>query len=332
MNRTSCFAREEKMMKKHNILSCIADFDTIMIAGHIRPDGDCVGSCMGIYHYIKALYPEKRTDVRLEEVPDSYKIIPDSDIIRTDYEDDISYDLFISVDVSDLHRLGRALPYFQSAGHTICIDHHISNPGFADENHIEPDASSAAEVLALLMEEEYINEKAAYALYLGMICDSGVFKYDSTSRRTMDAAGMLMEKGIPFTQIINEAFYEKSFVQNQILGRCLMDSVLTEDGKIISCILRRSTMESYGAGNSDLEGIVSQMLLTRGTEVSIFASENPEGSYKFSLRSASLVDVSRIATVFGGGGHIRAAGCTAEGDPREICARMQALVREQLHV
>ena len=324
--------REGKRMKKNNILSAIEKADSIMIAGHIRPDGDCVGSCMGTYHYIRNRYPEKKVQVRLEEVPDSYRCIPDSDVICTEYPEEASCDLFIAVDVSDKNRLGKALPYFEQAGHTICIDHHISNEGFADENHIEPDASSAAEVLACLMDEEDINEKAAYALYLGMICDSGVFKYDSTSRRTMDTAGMLMEKGIPFTQIINEAFYEKTYLQNRLLGKCLMDSVLSEDGAIITCMLPRSVMEEWGAANSDLEGIVSQMLLTKGTKASIFASENSDGSWKFSLRSGSDVDVSAVAAAFGGGGHIRAAGCTVKANAEAACRKMHYMIREQIHV
>jgi phosphoesterase RecJ-like protein len=148
----------------------------------------------------------------------------------------------------------------------------------------------------------------------------------------MDTAGMLMEKGIPFTQIINEAFYEKTYLQNRLLGKCLMDSVLSEDGAIITCMLPRSVMEEWGAANSDLEGIVSQMLLTKGTKASIFASENSDGSWKFSLRSGSDVDVSAVAAAFGGGGHIRAAGCTVKANAEAACRKMHYMIREQIHV
>ena len=323
--------REGKRMKKNNILSCIENAESTMIAGHVRPDGDCVGSCMGLYHYIRDLYPDKKIDVRLEEVPESYRMIPDSDIINTEYTQEAVYELFIAVDVSDLPRLGKALPYFHSAGHRICIDHHISNEGFADENHIESEASSAAEVLAVLMDEDKISYNTAYALYLGMICDSGVFKYDSTSRRTMDTAGMLMEKGIPFTKIINEAFYEKTLLQHRLLGKCLTEAALTQDGTIISCLISRSVLDEWGAGNSDLEGIVSQMLLTRGTKASVFGSENSDGSWKFSLRGGSEVDVARVAAAFGGGGHIRAAGCTVKGDYKAALRKMHYMIQEQLH-
>ena len=318
-------------MKKNNILSCIDKARSIMIAGHVRPDGDCIGSCMGLFHYIRDQYPDKKLDVRLEEVPESYRSIPECDIIDTEYAEEVIYDLFIAVDVSEVNRLGKALPYFHSALHKICIDHHISNEGFADENHIEPDASSAAEVLAMLMDEDAISYNAAYALYLGMICDSGVFKYDSTSRRTMDAAGMLMEKGIPFTQIINEAFYEKSFLQQRLLGRCLTNAVLTEDGAIISCLLPRTVMDEWGAANSDLEGIVSQMLLTRDTKASIFGSENSDGTWKFSMRAGSEVDVAKVAAEFGGGGHVRAAGCTVKSNHEAALRKMHYMIREQLH-
>ena len=183
-------------MKKNNILSCIEKAGSIMIAGHVRPDEDCVGSCMGLFHYIKDMYPDKKLDVRLEEVPESYRIIPGCDAIDTEYAEEVIYDLFIAVDVSEVNRLGKALPYFQAASYKICIDHHISNSSFADVNYIDPDASSTCELLCRLMGEEKITKEIAECLYTGMVHDTGVFQYTCTSRETMNLGGMLMEKGI----------------------------------------------------------------------------------------------------------------------------------------
>ena len=135
----------------NNILSCLEGAKTVMIAGHTRPDGDCVGACMGLWHYIRDNYPYIQADVRLEPVPDSYKVIKGVEQIISDYEDDRTYDLFIALDASDKERLAGAKKYFDTAEHTICIDHHISNPGFADENLVLPNASSTCEVLTGLM-------------------------------------------------------------------------------------------------------------------------------------------------------------------------------------
>ena len=113
----------------NNILSCLEGVRTVIIAGHTRPDGDCVGACMGLWHYLRDNYPEIEADVRLEPVPESYKVIAGVEQIIGSYEDDKVYDLFIALDASDKGRLAGAQKYFDTAKHRICIDHHISNPG-----------------------------------------------------------------------------------------------------------------------------------------------------------------------------------------------------------
>ncbi|MFQ9388355.1 MAG: DHH family phosphoesterase [Coprococcus sp.] len=168
----------------NNILSCLEGAKTVMIAGHTRPDGDCVGACMGLWHYIRDNYPYIQADVRLEPVPDSYKVIAGVEQIISDYEDDRTYDLFIALDASDKERLAGAKKYFDTAEHTICIDHHISNPGYADENLIAAGCQlylrSADRADGIWTAISY---DAAVALYIGIICDTGVFKYSCTSHR-----------------------------------------------------------------------------------------------------------------------------------------------------
>lgn len=316
----------------NNILSCLEGVHTVMIAGHTRPDGDCVGACMGLWHYIRNRYPQIEADVRLEPIPDSYKVIAGSDQIISTYEDDKVYDLFIALDASDKERLAKAQKYFDTARQRICIDHHISNQGFADENLILPNASSTCEVLTGLMEMEDITYDAAVALYIGIICDTGVFKYSSTSHQTMDMAGRLMEKGIPYSDLIDDVFYRKSFKQNKILGFALGKAQLVLDGKMVMCILERTDMDRFDAGHGDLEGIIDQLRLTKGIEVALLASaaDDETEKYKFSLRSNHYVDVAAVAGQFGGGGHIRAAGFSASGDIYEIYATVEDLIKEQL--
>ena len=166
----------------NNILSCLEGVRTVIIAGHTRPDGDCVGACMGLWHYLRDNYPEIEADVRLEPVPESYKVIAGVEQIIGSYEDDKVYDLFIALDASDKGRLAGAQKYFDTAKHRICIDHHISNPGFADTNHVKGEISSASEVLYSLLDKEKIDLDIATAIYTGMIHDTGVFQYSSTSR------------------------------------------------------------------------------------------------------------------------------------------------------
>lgn len=310
--------------------SALNSVKTVMIAGHVNPDGDCIGSCTGLWLYIRDNYPQVKADVRLEAVPEVYRVLEGTESIMTAYDDEKQYDLFIALDVSDIKRLGKAVRYFDTAKHTICVDHHISNEGFADENLIVPDASSACEVLTDLLDMNSISKAAAEALYTGIICDSGVFKYASTSHHTMDIAGRLMEKGINAQHLIDGIFYQKTFKQNQLLAKCLLAAKQYLGGKLILSVASREIMESLDANHDDLEGIIDQLRLTKGTEVAVLVSWNPDGSYKYSMRSIDCVDVSRIAGTFGGGGHIRAAGFSSEDDVMAVCNQLIDMVKEQL--
>ena len=145
----------------------LADAKTVAIAGHVRPDGDCAGSCLATYNYIKNYFPHVKVDLYLEPIPNIFKFMKRSEEILSEWPDDRKYDLFIAQDCGDAKRLGNAAKYFESAEHTICVDHHVSNHGFADENVILPDASSACEVLCSLMDPEKINKKGGKGAIAG---------------------------------------------------------------------------------------------------------------------------------------------------------------------
>ena len=224
---------------------------SVAVSGHIRPDGDCIGSCLGVYNYIKNNYPSVDVDVYLQSFSDKFNFIRYSDEVKHDKTDKI-YDLFIMLDSSSLDRLGEFTDMFNNAKETICIDHHISNEKYAMENIVFPKASSTCEVLYGLMDEDRIDNHISEALYMGIVHDSGAFKYSNTSAQTMNIAGKLMEKGIPFTSIIDNTFYTKTYVQNQILGRALLESVLFFDEKCIFSVVTQREMDFYNISYKDL--------------------------------------------------------------------------------
>ncbi len=301
------------------------------IAGHIRPDGDCVGSCMGLYLYIKEYFPQvEALDVYLEEFPESFCFLKGSGKIKHSCESDRSYDVMFCLDAGDTGRLGEAVKYLKTAKKSICIDHHISNQGYAQENYIVPEASSTSELVYGILEPEKITKEMAEALYMGIAHDTGVFQYSCTSPETMRIAGSLMAKGIPFTEIVDRTYYQKTYVQNQILGRALLESIRMLDGKCIVSAIRKADMEFYQATPMDLEGIVSQLRNTKGVEVAIFLHETESQEYKVSMRSNSIVDVRKVASYFGGGGHIRAAGCSMQGDLHDVINNLTLHIQEQL--
>lgn len=296
----------------------IESVNSIAIAGHTRPDGDCVGSCMGLYNYLKENYPTKEVSVYLEDAGNGFNYIDRMEEAIDIDDEEKQVDLFILLDTSDLARIGVANKLFENAKYTICIDHHISNPGFAKENIIVPDASSASEVLYDLLDEDKISKETAEAIYTGIIYDSGVFKYASTSERTMNIAGKLMSKGIDFQTIIDDGFYAKTYAQNQIMGSALLESIRFFDGKCIFSVVTEKEMQFFGVTNKDLGGIVEQMRLTEGVECAIFLYEVEPLTYKVSLRSKKYLDVNKIAGYFGGGGHVRAAGCVCKGTSHDV--------------
>ena len=302
----------------------------IGIAGHIRPDGDCVGSCLGLGLYLRENYPElEAVDIHLESVPEKFRVLEGTETICTSYPEK-TYDVFFSLDCGDIGRLGNAAEYLKTAGKVICVDHHISNHGFGDVQFIEPAASSTSELIYLLLDDAELSVSAAKALYMGIVHDTGVFRHSCTSTETLEVAAKLMRKGVRCNKIINDTYYDKTYYQNQILGRALLESVLLLDGKIIFSAVRQKEMSFYGVGPSDLEGIVQQLMGTVGVETAIFLYETAPQQFKVSLRSREKVDVSEIASYFGGGGHVRAAGCTMQGSVYDVVNNITYHIEKQL--
>lgn len=303
---------------------------SVVILGHLHPDGDCVGSTLGLYNYVKEWMPELRVDLFLDHPAEKFSYLKGFSEIKTELVPGNTYELCITLDSSDKERLGVFLPYFETAGKTVCIDHHRTNPGFAGDNVIDPDASSCCEVLYGLLDAEKISLSVAECLYTGIVHDTGVFKYSNTSKRTMEIAGDLLSHGIDGAKIIDDSFYRKTYVQNQILGRALLESILFMDGRCIFSALSQKELEFYGADSNDLDGIIDQLRITAGVECAIFIYEKSPQEFKVSLRSNRIVDVSKIAAYFGGGGHIRAAGCTMMGSSHDVLNNLSKLIAHQL--
>ena len=311
-----------------DIFEEIGHAKVIGITGHIRPDGDCVGSTLGLYNYIRKNLPECEVTVYLEKPSDEFNYLSGINDIKHEAEDK-HFDLFVVLDCSSMDRIEPFMSCFENADKTICIDHHISNNSFADVNYVEPQSSSACEVLYTTFDEDKVDKNVAECIYTGIIHDTGVFKYSCTSRRTMDIAGKMMEMGIDYSDIIDNSFYKKSYIQNQILGRALLESVLFYDGRCIFSSVSIEEMNFYGVTGKELGGIIEQLRLTDGVEVAIFLYETDKDEYKVSLRSKKMIDVARIATAFGGGGHVRAAGFSAKGNVHSIVNKIGEMIEQQ---
>ena len=302
----------------------------VAIAGHVRPDGDATGSCLGLYHYLKKNYPETDVRVYLENTPQAYSKVPGIDEVFHEVGENEAPDVFFCLDCADEKRLGGFAELKKRAKRVICIDHHVSNTGFAQNDFTEPDASSTCELVYQFMDEDKISLAAAEALYLGIVHDTGVFQYTSAAPSTFRMAANLLEKGVNGAKLVQDTYYEKTYAQNQILGRTLLESILFMDKTCIASYVTKKTMDFYGVGVKDLDGIVSQLRVTKDVEVAIFMYEIETNVYKVSLRSKEKVDVSKVARYFGGGGHKKAAGLTMAGTYYDVLNNLSAQIEAQM--
>lgn len=307
---------------------------SIAVSGHIRPDGDCVGSVMGLYLYLKKELPEAEVDVYLEKPAEIFDCISHIEDVKSEFNNVDAgkiYDVFIVLDCAD-DRLGEVRVLYEKARKKINIDHHISNPGCGDVRIVEPERSSTAELLYDLMDPAALDEEIARALYIGIIHDTGVLRYSNTAPHTLQVVSELIKFGFDFSKIIDDTFYEKTYVQTQIMGRAILESVRFMHDKCIVSMVSRRMMDFYQVTPQDLDGIVNQLLAVKGVECAIFMYEIRTLEYKISMRSKGRVDVAAVAMRFGGGGHVRAAGCTMNGTYHDNINNLAIGIAEQLNI
>lgn len=299
------------MMKLDDIFT--KSIKTCAIVGHVSPDGDAVGSVTALYGYVRKNFPWIDVELYIERPKESLMFLPGLADAFFDTPEDSVRDLFVSCDVSSTDRFGVAGNLFPLAKKTFCVDHHISNPLFADINVVDAEASSCAEVLYTLMDPAGIDLDIATSLYTGIVHDTGVFQYSNTRGETLRIAADLLERGVPASRIIDESFNQRTMRQSRILGKVLQESMLYMDGKVIVGRVTLGDMSAFEVTKKDLDGIVSELRLVKGVLAAVFFYETEPSVFKVSLRSNGNLDVSRAAGTFGGGGHIKAAGCTIEG-------------------
>lgn len=301
----------------------------IGISGHIRPDGDCVGAVLGLQMYLRKCLPEADVRVYLERPADIFHEIKGFDEILSDFPDEAAFDVYFVLDCS-ADRIGGAEKYYRAAGKKINIDHHISNPGCGDVNYIRPEVGSTCELIYDLIDADQLDREMAMAIYIGMIHDTGIFQYSNTTPATMEKGARLITYGFDFPRLIRETFYQKSYVQTQIMGRALMESIRFMDNRCIVSAVDRKTMDFYGAEPKDLDGIVNQLRNIDGIECAVFMYQTGVLEYKVSLRTGESVNAAEVAACFGGGGHARAAGCTMQGTFHDCVNNLSRHIAEQM--
>lgn len=291
---------------------------SIAITGHVRPDGDCVGSTLGIYNYIRDNFPKITADIYLEKPGQEFSYIPCIDEVQCEYGGQKKYDLLIVCDCGAAHRFEPFAALVGNSRRIICFDHHVGNPEFADASFVIEDYSSTCELVFDSMDEKKISIRTAACLYTGLVTDTGSFKYQATTPKTHLVAAKLMQLGIDYTSIMDACLSTRTFAQNQVIGRCLTDARLLCDEKVVLSHFSYEQMKEYNVTGRDMGVVIDQLRSTEKTEVAVFLYALSPKEYKISMRARDYIDVSAICRLHGGGGHVKAAGCTMQGDAEAI--------------
>ena len=315
-------------MTLDNILEEIKKAESIVILTHENPDGDAVGSSIAMYLGLKEL--GKTPDIIIPEFPRAFENLPGIENIKK--ESDIeNYDLAIALDTASIKMLNGYSKYFEDAKTKIVIDHHSSNTMFGDYNYVDQDSPACAQLLLVLF--NYLNievsKEIGTDILAGIITDTGGFRYDGVTAETFELVAALCKKGVKVSKVYQKVFASTS-KSKFFLHRIALDRLeLLENEKIAFTYITKNDENSVGAENGDYDGIVEQGRDIEGVEISIFLRETEKG-IKASLRSKDYVNVSELCRIFGGGGHIRAAGCTIPGTIEQVKTQILNQARAML--
>ena len=295
-------------MTLDNILEEIKKAESIVLLTHENPDGDAVGSCLGMYLALKQLGKEN-VDVIIPEYPRTYRFLPNVNIVKKESKIQ-NYDLGIALDSATIKMLNGWSNYFENAKTKIVIDHHGTNTMYGDLNFVNPDSPACTQILLTVFEYfgiEVTNE-IGECILTGIITDTGGFQYKATRPETFEFAAKLLKAGVNVSEIYKKAMNTKTRANFELSRKAIDRMEFLENGKISFTYINKNDIEEVGATLDDHEGIVDEGRCIEGVEVSIFLRETDKG-YKASLRSNQYVNVSDVCLIFGGGGHRFAAGC-----------------------
>ncbi len=317
-------------MKK--ILEEFEKAERILITGHVNPDGDCVGAGLGLMLALNQINKENKKVVRFilqDTPPKTTDFLFGSDLIETldNYESKYEFDLAFVLDSGAYDRIGKVRELIKDTTKVINIDHHVSNDSYGHINYVDTKISSTSEYIYHIIKELGINidEAIGEALYVGLVNDTGNFSYTNVSSKTFMAASHLREVGVNNEKIVREFYSKKSLGRLRLLGYAMENFEFYEDKKLTYLYLKRDVMEKYSSNKEDTEGVVEALRSYEKAEVALFVREEADGSLKGSLRSNGT-DVNRIASSFGGGGHIKAAGFSTDLDGVEVLNKVLEMI------
>lgn len=314
--------------------AAIQSAETIVIACHVNPDGDAIGSLCALGLACERL-GKRVSMVSPDGVPELYRFIPGSSQVLSAQDAGErclgkSFDVGVGVDADGSDRLGGAEALVLAARVVIDIDHHVGPP-YGDIPFVIPTAAASGELVYDLIGELGVSIDAAIggALMAAIVTDTGSFRYPSVTPETMRITAELIERGAHPRIVWERVYGRRSFPATLLLGRALKKTRRSPDGRIAWSALSQDDFQDAGAQEDETEGIINEIRAVEGAVVAILLREQPDGQVRISFRSKDGTDVAALAEKFGGGGHRAAAGATtagplADAEQRVIAAALTA--------
>ena len=285
----------------------------VLVATHIDPDGDAIGTQLAFGAYLESVGKDVSL-LRESDIPEKYLFLPNVESILTPgtVGGTLDIDLAVILECPHPDRMGSVRQYLKSGLKTINIDHHRDSTAFADINWIDITASSVGEMVwSFFKKVGYrLTPDVAEQLYTAVLTDTGRFRYGSTTETTMCCAGDLISSGAQPQKICDLVYYSMAPEAMKLVGKVLNGVEFHNGGRICLLTLKKDMLRETGARESDSEGLVDYTLFNRGVVAGALLKEVDEGHTRVSFRSNNHIDVSAIAAQYGGGGHYNASGCT----------------------
>jgi len=321
-------------MSLKKVISHLKEKNNFLVTAHINLEGDALGSEIALFRLLKA-FGKRATMLNDDSIPCSYAFLSDTRLIRRFQRKNIpDFDCLVAVDCSDLRRAGGIAEMDLSGKTVVNIDHHVSNDNFGDVRWIDHHASSTSEMIYKLYKLMKVpfNRKIATALYVGMLTDTGSFRYTNTGSSTHRAVADLMKHGLDIRQIYNQIYENIPFSDMKLLADILPAMKRSASGKVVWFELPRKIWSGRKIFFDLTEHILSFGRSISDVEVVCLFKENlgENNEVRVNFRSHGKVDVNRIASSFGGGGHKTASGATVTGKLQEVRKKVLAKVREAL--
>jgi phosphoesterase RecJ-like protein len=302
---------------------------TVLVASHVDPDGDALGTLLTCAAYLQSL-GKSVVAVRDSDIPAKYQFLPGVDSVAhfDDLDENLQVDTALILECPNLDRVGRPRRLLTESVRIINVDHHRDNAEFGEINWVDIEASSVGELMyEYLIRAGYdVTANDATCLYTAILTDTGRFRFASTSPRTMQIAGELIERGADPQRICDKVYYSMTKPALLLMGKVLESIEFHGDNRICLLSMTQEMLDTSGAAMADSEGLVDFTLYGENVVAGAFLKEAGPAETRVSLRSRDKINVSQIAGTFGGGGHFNAAGCTLT----EPIADARRTIAEQL--